>query len=710
MTAANAKAEHPLNRHLFIADNLDLLRRLDNESVDLVCIDPPFKKRRTFVGRIKPPLSEADLQRELATLAGWGIATPQQAADAGINWPTNAGEARFKDAWSYREDVHEDWVKRIETQHESLHRVIEAAKVTSGMDTAAYLCYMAVRLIEMHRVLKPTGSLYLHCDGDANSYLRLALDAIFGDDNRRNQIAWKRTNAPTASDYQFGCVHDTILAYAKTSCVKLNPVYIPYSEEYIRKNFRYRDKRGQFQASPLTAQGTRNGHSGKPWRGIDVTARGLHWASPTAVPYGITKPAHYDEMTAQEKLDWLDGEGLIYWPPKGSMPRFKHYLSTTAGARASDFITDIPAIQGASKEGTGYPTQKPVALAERIIKAATNPGDVVLDCFAGCAYVPVAAERNGRQWIACDISPRALTVLRRQFAKFRYAVDGEQQTAEPALLTEADVVTRGPYNLPERSDEDPEPRIDMKEPPPVAYKTPASIIPEPEMLRRLLELSDYKAWCCGFANRRPDGSIVKTTRNFHLDHLNPKSKEGTSNQIINRAPMCPHHNTRKNNRRVHLAEYRQEIAYAEELMVDSIGELVNLTWAGDQALEIYARERAGQVDDAALKSRAGDASARLWYAGPVVAAERVPFTGDAREVAEFNERMARFRAANSRLREDKAALTVQYPDQYVAMDENGLVAVARTSSELAAQLKELGRHGDAIAIGFMTTKPKRMIL
>ena len=591
---SDAKGEHPLNRRLFIADNLDLLGRLDNESVDLICIDPPFKKRKTFVGRIKPPLTDAELRAELAMLAGWGITTPQQAVAAGINWPANAGEARFKDAWSYQDDVHEDWVKRIESQHEGLHRVIEAAKVTAGNDTAAYLCYMAVRLLEMHRVLKPTGSLYLHCDGDANSYLRLAMDAIFGDDNRRNEIAWKRTNAPTASDYQFGRVHDTILAYAKSELVKQNPVYIPYSPEYIKQNFRHSDARGKFQSSPLTAQGIRNGHSGRPWRGIEVTPRNLHWVSPGAIPAEVALPANYDGMTSQEKLDWLDENGLIYWPQRGTMPRFKHYLSTSPGTRVSDFMTDIAGLQGASGERTGYPTQKPVALAERIIKAGSNPGDVVLDCFAGCAYVPVAAERNGRQWIACDISPRALTVLRRQFGKFRYAVDGEQPGEQPALLADANVITIGPGNLPQRSDEDPELRIAMNGPEPEAYKTPASIIPEPEMLRMLLELSGYQAWCCGFANRRPDGAIIETTRNFHLDHLNPKSKEETSNQIINRAPMCPTHNIRKNNRRVHLVEYRQEIADGEEMMVDSVSDLINLTWAGDQALEIYARERARQ--------------------------------------------------------------------------------------------------------------------
>ena len=128
------------------------------------------------------------------------------------------------------------------------------------------------------------------------------------------------------------------------------------------------------------------------------------------------------------------------------------------------------------------------------------------------------------------------------------------------------------------------------------FKVPASIIPEPQMLEELLKLSNYQAWCCGFANRRPDGRIIQTTRNFHLDHIAPKSKQntGTSNDIQNRAPMCPYHNLRKNNRRVALAEYRQEIAHAGELMVDSINDLINLDWAQAQAMQIYGQAYARQ--------------------------------------------------------------------------------------------------------------------
>ena len=290
----------------------------------------------------------------------------------------------------------------------------------------------------------------------------------------------------------------------------------------------------------------------------------------------------------------LDEIGLVYWPPRGRVPQRKRYLDeANPEMRAQATWTDINPIGAQARERTGYPTQKPVALAERIIKASSNPGDVVLDCFAGCAYVPVAAERNGRQWIACDISPRALTVLRRQFAKFNYAVDGTQQTERPLLLTEANITTKGPGELPGRTDEDPVESQDIKELPERKFKVPASIIPHDEMLKKLLELSDYKAWCCGYANRMPDGTIIRTTRNFQLDHIDPKSKDG-SNDIQNRAPMCPAHNNRKNNRRVHLADYRTEIADAGEMMVNTTSELINLAEAHHKAMQMYGQAYAAR--------------------------------------------------------------------------------------------------------------------
>ena len=518
--AALTKNSSAYNRTLFVADNLGLLESLDNESIDLICIDPPFAKNQTFVGALRPPLSKEEREQELATLADWGIRNRADAARAGIEWPDGEdGSAKFQDIWRWEDDVHEEWLADIgKPPYEGLAQVIEATRRAHSESVAAYLTYMAIRLIEMRRVLKPTGSLYLHCDPTASHYLKAMMDSIFGQQNFRNEIVWGYTGPGNIRRW-FPLKHDIILFYAKTDEAQFNrdEVRVPYKTE------------------SFTMGG--GGSLARKGKGGDYKA-------------GM------EEQLAKGKV-------------------------------VEDYWIDIPSLS-VSNERTGYPTQKPVALAERIVKASTNPSDIVLDCFAGCAYVPAAAERNGRRWIACDISPRALTVLRRQFAKFRYEVDGEGQGDEPTLIADADVTVRSPMDLPQRTDEDPSPTMRPKPLPERKFKVPASTIPEKEMLEFLLDLSGYMAWCCGFANRMPDGSIVRTINNFHLDHIDPTSKGG-SNQITNRAPMCPRHNILKKDRWVHLREYRQEIADAGEMLVNTTDELIDLSMAYEAALVRYAQ-------------------------------------------------------------------------------------------------------------------------
>ncbi len=564
--------EHPLNRHLFIADNLNLLRALDNESIDLICIDPPFAKNQTFTGNLRPPLSNAERQREVDTLAEWRIRSQRDAEQAGIDWPDADNAGRFSDIWRWEDDVHEDWVTRIDDDYPALAKLIDTTRTAHSEDMAAYLTFMAIRIIEMHRVLKPTGSMYLHCDPTASPYLNILMDSVFGMENFRSEITWKRTSSHNDVRRNFSAIGDIILFYTKSDGFTFQTPYMPYSQEHINSSYRYVDENNR----RYSARDLRSPH---PRPNLTYDYKGY-------------EPHPNGWSVSLEKMTELDAEGQLHFPKKkGGRIRLKRYLDEMPGVPASNIWDDIKPIAAQARERTGYPTQKPVALAERIIKASSNPGDVVLDCFAGCAYVPVAAERNGRQWIACDISPRALTVLRRQFAKFNYAVDGTQQTERPTLIIEANITTKGPSELPERADEDPLERQDIKELPERKFKVPASRIPEREMLEYLLELSDYKAWCCGFANRRSSGQVVKTTRNFHLDHIDPKSKQG-SNQIMNRAPLCPHHNIRKNNRRVHLEDYRAEIADAGEMLVDKTGELIDLAWAYDQTLGHYTLKTA----------------------------------------------------------------------------------------------------------------------
>ncbi len=537
-----------INRGVYIADNLYFLRAVNTESVDLVCIDPPFAKNETF-GRkkandkdpLKPPLTPAERDNELRLLASWGIKTPADADAARINWP----ETAYKDFWSWENDIHEDWLVDLRRTHEPIADLINVTRYTHSEGTAAYLCYMAIRLLEIHRVLKPTGSLYLHCDHTTNGYLRQLLDAVFGKENFRNAIVWHYNKWTNAAAY-FQRNHDTVLFYAKSAATQYNKQFV------------------------MTAHKER------------IIARG--WDR-NVVQGGVRQLLVYDREKAAKEMS------------KDKYDRVVFRDDNDDGTAMSDVWVDINYLASGSKERTGYPTQKPIALAERIIAASSNPDDVVLDCFAGCAYVAVAAERLERRWVACDLQPRSWTVFKRQFNKPQLALlTCHDLTTGQQVLSDNPIVTiHGPKQLPEREywpgegpDADVPPVKDFILPEP-KFKVPASIIPEPEMLRDLLKLSGYTAWCCGFANRRPDGKIVETVRNFHLDHIAPKSKEntGTSNDIQNRAPMCPYHNIRKNNRRVGLAEYRQEIADAGELMVDTVNDLINLDYALVEANRLF---------------------------------------------------------------------------------------------------------------------------
>ena len=390
MTAQPA-TPHPLHRAVVIADNLEMLTALDNETVDLIVTDPPFAKNYDFTGDLKPPLSPEELALEKQTLADWGINSRAEAEAAGIEWPPDNGAdaAGFSDTWKWEEDIHEDWLDQLEEQYPATAKVIDAARYAHSDGRAAYLSYMAIRLMEMRRALKPTGSLFLHCDATANSYLRLLLDAVFGDQNFRNEIVWSyRTGG--ASRTRFSSKHDTIFFYSKTARWTYNQ---PKEKSYTKSKSR----------------------------------------KPGVVNYGGGSAEFFQDETGVYNL-----------------------------VNMRD-VWDIPYIGSTDPERTGYPTQKPVALAERIISSASNPGDVVLDPFAGCAYVPVAAERLGRRWMACDINPRAMTVLRRQFHKFHYAVDGQnpdlamEEGRQGALLADAEIKIIRPSDIPERTTADPKP-------------------------------------------------------------------------------------------------------------------------------------------------------------------------------------------------------------------------------------------------------------
>ena len=360
---------------LYYGDNLGILRKyIPDASVDLVYLDPPFNSNRAYSVIFKDE-------------SGNNFDAQQVAFDDSWHWGPNA-EAMY--AYLTNTAKHEG---RIPSQVSTLIAALHSGIRPSPM--LAYLVEMTVRLVELHRVLKPTGSLYLHCDPTASHYLKLLLDAIFGPDRFLSEIIWKRTSAHSDA-HRPGPVHDVILFYSRTDSYTWNPQYEAHSAGYLASHYRNSDAAGRpFTLSDLTAAGVRHGSSGKIWRGFDPTAKGNHW-----------------KFTV-EGLDALDAEGRIYWPPKlGGWPRYIRFLDEVRGTTIQDVWTDIDPINAKALERLGYPTQKPAALLERIIAMSTNPGDVVLDPFCGCGTALVAAQTHGRKWIGIDITWLAIAVMK----------------------------------------------------------------------------------------------------------------------------------------------------------------------------------------------------------------------------------------------------------------------------------------------------------
>lgn len=351
---------------LFYGDNLEVLQQhVGDATVDLVYLDPPFNSNRDYNVLFKEQ-SGADSPAQIKAFGDtwrWANAAP--------DW------ARFPDLCPE---------PRVQDLMEGFLRML------GHNDVSAYLVMMAPRLWHLHRVLKSTGSLYLHADPTAIHYLKILLDAIFGPKSFRNEIIWKRTSAHSSAK-RYGPVHDVILFYSKSDAFVWNPQHGSFSQEYLASHYRNVNEDGKaFTLSDLTGAGTRNGPSGQPWRGFDPAAKGRHWAG------------------TPEELDRLDTEGKIYWPESGWPRRFR-YLEDMQGIPVQDVWLDVDPINAKAAERLGYPTQKPLALLERIITASSNPGDTVLDPFCGCGTAIVAAQRLGRAWLGIDVTPIATTLI-----------------------------------------------------------------------------------------------------------------------------------------------------------------------------------------------------------------------------------------------------------------------------------------------------------
>ncbi len=275
--------------------------------------------------------------------------------------------------------------------------------------TKAYIEFMRPRCVELCRVLKKTGSFYYHCDWHASHYVKVMLDQIFGENQFQNEIVWKRTFAHSGAS-RYGPVHDVLLFYTSSNEYTWNKLYQPYDQDYIDTFFDHTDADGRkWMRMDLTGDGVRHGDSGEPWRGIDVTSKGRHWAVPSEElqQYKISP-----SVSSQDKLDALDKVGAIHWPKKeDGVPRLKRYVDKSPGVPLQTVWNDIRPLHNLSTERLGYPTQKPLPLLDRVIKASSNEKDIILDAFCGCGTAIVSAQNLNRRWIGIDISPTACRVM-----------------------------------------------------------------------------------------------------------------------------------------------------------------------------------------------------------------------------------------------------------------------------------------------------------
>jgi DNA modification methylase len=368
------------DNRLYYGDNLDVLRRyVKDESVDLIYLDPPFNSNADY----NVLFAEQDGSRAAAQIKAFG------------------------DSWRWDQAAAMAYHETVEAGGR-VSQVMQAFRsFLGGTDMLAYLAMMALRLIELRRALKSTGSIYLHCDPTAGHYLKLLLDSVFGPEHFRNEIIWKRTGTHNSAR-RFGPVHDVIFFFTKSDVYTWNPAYEPLPQETADEWYNNidPDTGRRFNRNTLTAPGVRQGSSGKPWRGIDPTAKGRHWAVP-----GFARKMIGDLDTI-EALEVLDRMGRVFWPRKASgTPMLKLYLDESKGVPALDIWNDIR-LQTSAKERLGYPTQKPEALLERIIRASSNEGDTVLDPFCGCGTAIAAAQRLQRHWIGIDITHLAIGLIK----------------------------------------------------------------------------------------------------------------------------------------------------------------------------------------------------------------------------------------------------------------------------------------------------------
>ena len=353
---------------LYYGDNLDVLRRyVKDESVDLVYLDPPFNSRQGY----NVLFAEKDGTRSASQIMA------------------------FEDTWEWNQESSHVYEEIVERGGSVAEVMIAFHTFLRGSDMMAYLAMMAPRLVELHRVLKVTGSIYLHCDPTASHYLKMLMDAIFSPWCFRSEIVWKRSSAHSDTKQgrkQHGRIHDIVLFYTKGEAWTWNPLYTAYDDDYVRQFYKYEE------------EGT-----GRRYRLGDLTGPGgAAKGNPQYEVMGVTRYWRY----TKEKMQALIEQGRVIQTQPGAVPAYKRYLDEMQGVPLQDVWTDVNPIAAQAAERLGYPTQKPEALLERIIKASSNEGDVVLDPFCGCGTAIAVAQKLNRRWVGIDITHLAINLIK----------------------------------------------------------------------------------------------------------------------------------------------------------------------------------------------------------------------------------------------------------------------------------------------------------
>jgi site-specific DNA-methyltransferase (adenine-specific) len=349
---------------LYYGDNLEVLRKyIKDESIDLCYIDPPFNSKRNY-NQIYNNLGKEDQAQAQAFVDTW-------------TWDNHANEAL--------EEIQSNYQGKFTSQ--TIDLIDGLTKVLGKGSLLAYLVSMTLRIVEIHRVLKSTGSFYLHCDPTASHYLKIVLDTVFcsqGGDYIA-EITWERTSAHSDSK-TFANTTDVIFLYSKL-ILMFNQQFKPYSEEYLKKYYKHQDGKGRFLDRDLTAGGLSGGGYNYDWKGIKKL-----WRCPI------------------ETMQKYEEQNKLYYTRNGT-PRLKQYLEEMPGVPLTNLWNDIPPINSQASERLGYPTQKPEALLERIIKASSNKGDIILDAYCGCGTTIAVAERLERNWIGIDITYQSISLM-----------------------------------------------------------------------------------------------------------------------------------------------------------------------------------------------------------------------------------------------------------------------------------------------------------